>query len=64
MAKKVVLEVEDFNKLVSYISSQPVPFQNVNNAAEVDSILRKAVLMDIKMVEPDKASDFTELSDK
>jgi uncharacterized iron-regulated protein len=52
MAKKVVIEVEDYNKLVSYITSQPVPFVLAAQAAEVDTILRRSILMDIEITEP------------
>ena len=51
MAKKVVIEPEDYEKLVKYIASQSVPFQNVSAAAEVDAILRKSVLMEIEIKE-------------
>lgn len=45
--KKVVLEVDDFNKIVSYIISTPVAFQHASKAAEVERIIKGAKIAEI-----------------
>jgi hypothetical protein len=57
MAKKVVIEPEDYEKLVKYIASQSVPFQSVTVAAEVSSILKKSILMEIELKEEPKPEE-------
>jgi hypothetical protein len=52
--KKVVLEIADFDKLAMYITSQPVRFQNAAQALEIDTILKRAELMDIELKKPEK----------
>ena len=46
--KKAVMEVEDFNKIVNYIISQPVPFQKAKIAVEIKEILEKTVVAEVE----------------
>ena len=50
MAKKVVIDPEDFDKLVQFVTNQSVPFHNLKPAAEVDYILRNITVMDIQIL--------------
>jgi hypothetical protein len=45
--KKVVIEIEDFNKIVNYISSQLVPFQNAAKAVEITEVIKKAKIYEV-----------------
>lgn len=46
--KKAVLEVDDFNKIVNYIVTQSVPFQNAPKAAEIAEILKKTKIAEVE----------------
>lgn len=45
--KKVVIEIEDFNKIVNYIASQLVPFQNAAKAVEINEVIKKARIYEV-----------------
>lgn len=49
MAKKVVIEPNDFKKIVDYLTSLPVPFQALEKAVEIKSILLKIRIMELEM---------------
>ena len=51
MTKKVVIDPEDFEKLVLYITRQPVNFQYADKAGEVKAIIARAQIMDIDIKE-------------
>jgi hypothetical protein len=52
--KKVVLEIDDFNKIVTYITSQLVPFQNASKAVEITEIIKKAKIAELELKEDEK----------
>jgi hypothetical protein len=54
MAKKAVMEVDDFNLLVGFITKQSVPFHNAAIAVEVNAALNRATLMDIEIKQPEE----------
>jgi hypothetical protein len=49
MANKVVLEVPDFEKVVDLFNHTNFPAHEVRKAFEVDTILKRAQLMDITL---------------
>ena len=53
MAKKVVVDPDQRNKVVDYITSKPLNFYDAQKAVEVNQILREATMMDIQVVAPD-----------
>ena len=46
--QKVVIEVEDFNKIVQYITTQPVAFRSAQKAVEIDEILKRVKVGEVK----------------
>ena len=51
MAKQVVISPENFDKLVHYVTNQPIPnLHNLKQVVEVASILQNAVVMDIQIL--------------
>jgi hypothetical protein len=52
MAKKIVINPQDFEKIIQYITEQPVHFGNAKKAVEIQAILTSVQLMDIE-VKPD-----------
>jgi len=54
MKRKVVFEPEDYSKIAEYISVMPVPFSRVEQAAEIKVIMKRALIMDIEIKEPEK----------
>lgn len=55
--KKVVIEPADFDKLVTYITTQPVKFGNAAQAVEISEIFKRVMLMDIEMKQPEKINN-------
>ena len=53
MANKVVVDPDQWSKLVDYITSKPLTFYEAKKAVEVDQILRTATMMDITVVAPE-----------
>ena len=51
MALKVVLDPEDWKKILIHITRYPVPFQDVDKAAEVKAAIQKAETMDVNIQE-------------
>jgi hypothetical protein len=51
MPKKVIMDPEDFSKLVDYIIHQPVRFEQAGKAVEIKATIEKAVLMEIEIKE-------------
>jgi hypothetical protein len=49
--KKVVLDPEDFEKLVVYVSSIPVNFKYASKAVEIQEVIKKAQVMNLEMIE-------------
>jgi hypothetical protein len=49
MAKKVVIEPADFDKLVVYITNQPVRFNSAAQAVEINEIFKRVQMMDIEL---------------
>jgi hypothetical protein len=46
--KKVILELEDFNKIVNYITTQSIPFINAPKAVEITEILKKVRVAEVE----------------
>lgn len=46
--KKVTMDVEDFQRVVNYIGSMPVPFHRAKEASEVKDVIEKAIVMEIE----------------
>jgi hypothetical protein len=49
--KKAVLEIEDFNKIVNYIITQTIPFQNARKAVEIEEVLKRTKIAEVTEVE-------------
>ena len=57
MERKIVMNPEDFEKLMNYLSIVPVPFALVEKAAEAKEAIKRAQAVDIKVEKPAKPAD-------
>jgi len=48
MGRKVVVNPEDFNKIVDYIVNQPISFINASKAVEINEIIQNVQIFDIE----------------
>jgi hypothetical protein len=46
--KKVILDLEDFDKIAKYITTQSIPFLNAAKASEIAEILKKVVIAEVE----------------
>jgi hypothetical protein len=46
--KKVFIEIEDFNEIVRYITTQSIPFSNASKAVKIAEILKKAKIAEVE----------------
>jgi hypothetical protein len=46
--KKVIQEEEDFNKIVTYITTQTIRFQDAPKAVEIMEILKRAKVAEVE----------------
>jgi hypothetical protein len=46
--KKVILDLEDFNKIAKYITTQSIPFSNASKAVEITEILKKVRIAEVE----------------
>lgn len=51
MAKKIVIDPEDFDKLVWYVTTRVVRFNEAQQAVDITAIIRRVTLMDIEIKE-------------
>jgi hypothetical protein len=52
--KKVVMDLEDFEKLVNYVIKKPVLFADVEEAVEIKGIIKRAQIGDVEIKEMNK----------
>jgi hypothetical protein len=46
--KKVIIDLEDFNKISNYITTQSIPFSNAKKASEIADILKNVIVAEVE----------------
>jgi hypothetical protein len=55
--KKVILEEEDFNKIVNYITTQTVRFQDAQKAVEIMEVLKRSKVAEVEEKQDSKPTE-------